>query len=35
MNLKAILDEKGADFSQVVKVTAHLQDINQQIKFTG
>ena len=25
INLKAILDEVGADFSQVVKTTAHLQ----------
>ncbi len=32
MNLKAILDEKGADFSQVVKVTAHLQDVNRDFK---
>jgi 2-iminobutanoate/2-iminopropanoate deaminase len=26
INLKAILDEVGADFSQVVKTTAHLQN---------
>ena len=26
INLKAILDEVGADLSQVVKTTAHLQD---------
>jgi len=27
INLKAILDEVGADFSQVVKTTAHLQNV--------
>jgi reactive intermediate/imine deaminase len=27
VNLKAILDEVGADFSQVVKTTAHLQNV--------
>ncbi len=28
-NLQKILDVKGAKFSDVVKVTAHLQDVNQ------
>ncbi len=27
VNLKAILDEVGADFNQVVKTTAHLQNL--------
>ena len=31
-NLKAILDEKKTDFSKVVKVTAHLQDVNRDFK---
>ncbi len=31
-NLQAILDEKGASFSQVVKVTTHLQDCVKDFK---
>ncbi len=31
-NLQAILDEKGAKFSQVVKVTTHLQDCVKDFK---
>ncbi len=31
-NLQAILDEKGATFSQVVKVTTHLQDCVKDFK---
>lgn len=31
-NLQAILDEKGASFSQVVKVTTHLQNSIQDFK---
>jgi reactive intermediate/imine deaminase len=29
MNLQKVLDVKGAKFSDVVKVTAHLQDVNR------
>ena len=31
-NLQAILSEVGCDFSDVVKTTAHLQDVNRDFK---
>lgn len=31
-NLQAILSERGAVFADVVKVTAHLQDVNRDFK---
>ncbi len=31
-NLQKILDEKGATFNDVVKVTAHLQNVNSDFK---
>jgi enamine deaminase RidA (YjgF/YER057c/UK114 family) len=31
-NLQKILDVKGAKFEDVVKVTAHLQDVNRDFK---
>ena len=32
INLQKILDAKGAKFEDVVKVTAHLQDVNRDFK---
>jgi reactive intermediate/imine deaminase len=32
INLQKILDEKGATFNDVVKVTAHLQNVNSDFK---
>jgi reactive intermediate/imine deaminase len=32
INLQKILDVKGAKFEDVVKVTAHLQDVNRDFK---